>query len=165
MNRVESPHFPDTICGVVGEHRQFAPGVLTRAMSPRQVGPAAKAADAVLSGERYAPVGNAMHFHVAGLRIPYRVQYVAVAGGNAFYLKTGRRSARKASATSVAAAPTPAADDAALAAASPRPILVQKLYDGASAAFAGGQAPKNCEGASSTFGATSLACETDSEGR
>jgi hypothetical protein len=31
-----------------------------------------------------------MHFHVAGLNIPYRVRYVAVAGGNAFYLKTDR---------------------------------------------------------------------------
>src|SRR5262245_44679774 len=32
-----------------------------------------------------------MHFHVAGLAIPYQVRYVAVAGGSAFYLKTGVR--------------------------------------------------------------------------
>jgi hypothetical protein len=34
-----------------------------------------------------------MHFHVAGLNIPYRVQYVAMAGGNAFYLKTDSAAA------------------------------------------------------------------------
>ncbi|ODR95198.1 hypothetical protein AUC70_05720 [Methyloceanibacter stevinii] len=27
MNRLESERFPNTICGVVGQHKQFAPGV------------------------------------------------------------------------------------------------------------------------------------------
>jgi spore germination cell wall hydrolase CwlJ-like protein len=91
MNRVASPQFPNTICGVVGQPHQFAPGVLTRALNKKELRLVERAADAVLKGERYAPVGNAMHFHVAGLNIPYRVSYVAMAGGNAFYLKTDRR--------------------------------------------------------------------------
>jgi spore germination cell wall hydrolase CwlJ-like protein len=85
MNRVASPLYPKTICGVVGEPHQFAPGVLTRALNKKELPLVEQAADAVLKGERYAPVGDATHFHVAGLRIPYRVHYVALAGGNAFY--------------------------------------------------------------------------------
>lgn len=68
MNWVASPRFPNTICGVVSQHRQFAPGVMTRALDPRQLPPAQRAADAILAGERYAPVGNAMHFHMASFR-------------------------------------------------------------------------------------------------
>jgi spore germination cell wall hydrolase CwlJ-like protein len=91
MNRVASPLYPKTICGVVGEPHQFAPGVLTRALNKKELPLVEQAADAVLNGERYAPVGDATHFHVAGLRIPYRVHYVALAGGNAFYKKEGRQ--------------------------------------------------------------------------
>ena len=91
MNRVDSPQFPITICGVVGQRHQFAPGVLTRALNKKELPLVERTADAVLKGERYAPVGTAMHFHVAGLDIPYQVRYVAVAGGNAFYLKTDGR--------------------------------------------------------------------------
>jgi spore germination cell wall hydrolase CwlJ-like protein len=166
MNRVDSPHHPDTICGVVAEHRQFAPGVLTRAMSPREISPAAKAAEAILRGERYAPVGDAMHFHVAGLRIPYRVRYVTVAGGNAFYLKTGRRFARKSAPASV---PAPSSDDtqeAAIASATKHPSLMRKLYAGVGSAVAGGQSAKaTCQAQNSAFGATSLACESEFAGQ
>jgi spore germination cell wall hydrolase CwlJ-like protein len=91
MNRVASPVYPNTICGVVGQPGQFAAAVLTRPLNEKELPPVERAADAVLRGERYAPIGNAMHFQVAGLNIPYRVQYVAMAGGNAFYLKTDRR--------------------------------------------------------------------------
>jgi spore germination cell wall hydrolase CwlJ-like protein len=91
MNRVASPLYPKSICGVVGEPHQFAPGVLTRALNKKELPLVEQAADAVLKGERYAPVGDATHFHVAGLRIPYRVHYVALAGGNAFYKKEGRQ--------------------------------------------------------------------------
>src|SRR6185369_8936445 len=69
----------------------IAVGVLTRPLNAKQLPPVERAADAILAGERYKPIGDAMHFHVAGLNIPYRVQYVAMAGGNAFYLKTDRR--------------------------------------------------------------------------
>ncbi len=91
MNRVESARFPNTICGVVAQRRQFAPGVLRRSLDPRQVGPAKRAANAVLNGERHAPVGRAMHFHAASYKNPYPATYVTVAGGNAYYLRKERR--------------------------------------------------------------------------
>lgn len=90
MNRVEAARFPNTICGVVAQRRQFARGVLSRRLDPKQAGPAKRAADAVLKGERYAPVGRAMHFHAASYNNPYPATYVTVAGGNAFYLRKGR---------------------------------------------------------------------------
>lgn len=88
MNRVDSEKYPNTICGVVGQRRQFAHGVLTRKVDPAQSGAAEKMADAVLSGKRSAEVGKAMYFHAARIRIPYKnVHYVTIAGGNAFYEK------------------------------------------------------------------------------
>ncbi|MGH6736756.1 MAG: cell wall hydrolase [Methyloceanibacter sp.] len=158
MNRVASTRFPNTVCGVVSQHRQFAAGVMTKSLDPRQLPPVERAADAVLKGERYAPIGGAMHFHVAGLQIPYRVQYVGVAGGNAFYLKTGRRFRDPQVA---AAASAGAAQGTALAAEAPKPNLVQQVFGAVPAAA---QPGKTCD-ASSGFGAISLACETDSEGR
>src|SRR5690606_6004389 len=35
MNRVESGQYPETICGVVGQKNQFAPGVLSRQMNSK----------------------------------------------------------------------------------------------------------------------------------
>ncbi|MEG6507711.1 cell wall hydrolase [Methyloligella sp. 2.7D] len=88
MNRVDSTRYPNTICGVVSQHRQFAPGVMTRKMADREKVMAEKMADEVLSGKRSKQVGDAMYFHAMTIRIPYRnVDYVTVAGGNAFYRK------------------------------------------------------------------------------
>ncbi len=87
MNRVRSDQYPNTVCGVVGQKRQFAPGVMTRRMDrvPPQVREAARS---VLRGERHPLIGNAMFFHTAGHRFPYdNMHYVLVAGGNAFYEK------------------------------------------------------------------------------
>ncbi|MCS0504762.1 cell wall hydrolase [Ancylobacter mangrovi] len=93
MNRLASPEFPDTICGVVGQPRQFAEGVLTKPMRSRALPKIERIAGAVLSGKRSDAVGKAMHFHTAGYTFPYRnMHYVAVAGGNAFYEKRGRAS-------------------------------------------------------------------------
>ncbi|MDD9332229.1 MAG: cell wall hydrolase, partial [Bartonella sp.] len=80
---------PKTICGVVGQHKQFAPGVLTRPMLEKaSVARVKEAADAVLRGERDKKSKNAMFFHTAGLSFPYQnMHYVRVAGGNAFYEK------------------------------------------------------------------------------
>jgi len=145
MNRVASPQYPDTICGVVAQRRQFAPGVLTRPLNPKELPLVEQTADAVLKGERYAPVGNAMHFHVAGLKIPYQVRYVATAGGNSFYLKTGR-PARPASQVSLAAAgETP--DSKEMPAAASSPSLFERLY----ASLAGTQAAADCATSSSAF--------------
>ena len=91
MNRLRSGQHGDTICAVVGEPRQFAPGVLSRPMNSRAMPDVQEAAQAVLKGERAPKLKNAMHFHTAGLKFPYKnMHYVEVAGGNAFYEKRGR---------------------------------------------------------------------------
>jgi len=91
MNRVKSEEYPDTICGVVAQKKQFAPGVMTRKMNSKALPDVMAAADAVLKGERHPKVGNAKFFHTAGLKFPYKnMHYVLVAGGNAFYEKRSR---------------------------------------------------------------------------
>jgi hypothetical protein len=90
MNRVKSPQFPKSVCGVVGQRNQFADGALSKPMTEKASRARAfRVADAVLSGRRHPGVGtNAMFFHTAGLTFPYRnMHYVVVAGGNAFYEK------------------------------------------------------------------------------
>ncbi|TPI14880.1 cell wall hydrolase [Mesorhizobium sp. B4-1-3] len=91
MNRLRSGQHGNTICEVVGERGQFAPGVLTRPMNSRALPDVEEAADAVLKGERKAKLKNTMYFHTAGLHFPYQnMHYTMVAGGNAFYEKRGR---------------------------------------------------------------------------
>jgi hypothetical protein len=91
MNRLRSGKHGNTICSVVGEPRQFAPGVMTRRMNSKAMPDVASAADAVLKGERHPKMKNAMFFHTAGLKFKYNnMHYVAVAGGNAFYEKRSR---------------------------------------------------------------------------
>jgi spore germination cell wall hydrolase CwlJ-like protein len=91
MNRLRSGNHGTTICQVVGEPGQFAPGVMTRPMNSRAMPDVEEAADAVLKGERKAKLKNTMYFHTAGLRFPYKnMHYTMVAGGNAFYEKRGR---------------------------------------------------------------------------
>ena len=96
LNRVESPRYPETICGVVGAPRQFATGVLTRQMAARDLPKVEAAAEAILDGRRNEAVGTAKHFHMAGMRFSYaNMHYVTVAGGNAFYLKGERPERRR----------------------------------------------------------------------
>lgn len=91
MNRVNSSQYPDTICRVVGQKNQFAPGVLTRLMNRKILPDVQAAAEAVLKGERHPKLKNSMFFHTAGLKFPYNnMHYVLVAGGNAFYEKRHR---------------------------------------------------------------------------
>ena len=153
MNRVNSQRFPNTICGVVSQPRQFAPGVVTRRLDPRQAGAAERAADAVMRGERYAPIGKAMHFHMASYKNPYPARYVAVAGGNAFYLKPGRRWQGEYTGTVTQAS-----------AANTGPV--QSLYQRAKAVAASGHPDpdQTCDSGTSLT-AISLACESESEGR
>ncbi len=86
-NRLESGRYAQTVCGVVGQTSQFAPGVLSRRMAEKK--PAEKArqvAEAVLNGLRHPAAGGAMFFHTAN--VPFRnddKDYVLVSGGNAFY--------------------------------------------------------------------------------
>lgn len=94
MNRLRSGRYADTICGVVGQKGQFAPGVLSRRMNSKALPDVQNAAEAVLKGERHPAVGKAMFFHQAGLKFPYKnMHYVLTAGGNSFYEKRSRRSA------------------------------------------------------------------------
>lgn len=91
MNRLRSGKHGNTICQVVGERGQFAPGVMTRPMNSKAMPDVEEAAQAVLKGERKAKLKNTMFFHTAGLRFPYKnMHYTMVAGGNAFYEKRGR---------------------------------------------------------------------------
>ncbi|MBZ9985511.1 cell wall hydrolase [Mesorhizobium sp. BH1-1-5] len=91
MNRLRSGQHGNTICEVVGEKGQFAPGVMTRPMNSRALPDVEEAADAVLRGERKTKLKNTMYFHTAGLHFPYKnMHYTMVAGGNAFYEKRGR---------------------------------------------------------------------------
>ncbi|RFC62139.1 cell wall hydrolase [Fulvimarina endophytica] len=88
MNRVESPEFPNSVCAVVGQKNQFAPGVLSKRMEKGRELAFATAAK-VLGGTRHGWVGNrAMFFHTAGYSFPYKnMHYVAILGGNSFYEK------------------------------------------------------------------------------
>ena len=91
MNRTEAALFPKGICEVVRQRGQFAAGVLTKPMQPKDLQRVADVTDAVLAGERHPKVGAAMYFHTAGRRFHYpNMHYVAVAGGNAFYEKLTR---------------------------------------------------------------------------
>ncbi|TCL68255.1 cell wall hydrolase [Rhizobium sp. BK251] len=90
MNRLTSGAYPPSICGVVAQKKQFAPGVMTREVMPQAEPELASAADAILRGARHPAVKNAMFFHTNGLKFPYNnMHYVTVAGGNAFYEKRG----------------------------------------------------------------------------
>jgi spore germination cell wall hydrolase CwlJ-like protein len=104
MNRVASDQFPDKVCDVVGQKKQFAPGVMTREMNSRALPDVQAAAEAVLKGERHPKLGkDVKFFHQAGLTFPYtNMHYVHVAGGNAFYEK--RRGARRAAPVQIARA-------------------------------------------------------------
>ena len=86
MNRVESRQYPNTVCGVVGQKNQFAPGVLSRKMDARSAPMIREAALSVLRGERHPYVGQAQFFPTATYRPSYHnLQYVLTTGGNAFY--------------------------------------------------------------------------------
>jgi len=86
MNRVDSPRYPNSVCEVVGQRNQFAPGVMSRSMNSPALPDVEEAAVAVLRGERHTEVHTAKFFHQAGLTFPYsNMHYVLEAGGNAFY--------------------------------------------------------------------------------
>ncbi len=51
MNRLTSGAYPESICGVVAQQRQFAPGVMTREVEPAAEIELTDAADAILRGE------------------------------------------------------------------------------------------------------------------
>lgn len=87
-NRLTSAAYPKTICGVVSQEKQFAPGVMKVKIADQSEPTLDAAADAILHGERHPALESAMFFHTEGLKYPYgNMHYVAIAGGNAFYEK------------------------------------------------------------------------------
>lgn len=131
MNRLDSGKYADTVCGVVGQKNQFAPGVLSRKMNSKALPDVQAAAEAVLKGERHPGVQKAEFFHQAGLTFPYKnMHYVLEAGGNAFYEKRSRRAqTRQLAADAQAAIRTAAAPQAETDAGN----------DAAALSFAGGE--------------------------
>ena len=90
MNRVADNKYPQSVCGVVGQKNQFAPGVLSKPMNEkRSAALAYSVADKVLRGARHPTLGrNVKHFHTAGYRFSYNnMFYILEAGGNNFYEK------------------------------------------------------------------------------
>jgi spore germination cell wall hydrolase CwlJ-like protein len=90
MNRLADKAYPQSVCGVVGQKNQFAPGVLSKALKENTSKARAYAmADRVLRGARHPTLGkNVKHFHTAGYRFSYNnMYYVLEAGGNNFYEK------------------------------------------------------------------------------
>lgn len=88
MNRVQSDAFPDTICGVVSQKNQFAPGVMSKEMESRSAPLAKAAAQSVHGGERHPDIASAKFFHAAWYQASYsNMHYVLTTGGNAFYEK------------------------------------------------------------------------------
>jgi spore germination cell wall hydrolase CwlJ-like protein len=90
MNRAADKAYPQSVCGVVGQKNQFAPGVLHKTMKENASKARAYAmADKVLRGARHPNLGkNVKHFHTAGYKFSYNnMYYVLEAGGNSFYEK------------------------------------------------------------------------------
>jgi spore germination cell wall hydrolase CwlJ-like protein len=90
MNRVADPKYPKSVCGVVGQKNQFAPGVLSKKMTEKKSAALAySVADQVLRGKRHPTLtADVKFFHTAGYRYPYdNMYYVLEAGGNNFYEK------------------------------------------------------------------------------
>lgn len=88
MNRVQSDDFPNSVCAVVSQKNQFAPGLMTKTMSGQAKALAEASATAVLVGERHPNVGGARFFHAAWYDANFNnIHYILTAGGNAFYEK------------------------------------------------------------------------------
>lgn len=122
-NRLKSGRYGASLCGVVGQPRQFAPGVMSRRIDGKAAERARRIADAVLDGRRHPSVGDAMFFHAAGLRFRYsNMHYVTVSGGNIFYEKRNAHSAAAARGNVVSMARAYAAEKSHRAAA--RPVLL-----------------------------------------
>ena len=84
MNRVRSPRFPNTICGVVHQRGQFASIRSFRAPRDARWTRALAVARDAREGVSAPVVGNALFFHAARAR-PFNRVRVARLGGHIFY--------------------------------------------------------------------------------
>lgn len=132
LNRVNSPSYPSTICGVVGQKNQFARGVLSRPLSARDRHHAEAVADEIIAGKRHTGIGDSMFFHVATRRYKYpNMRYLHVAGGNIFYTKVGRNAPRVTQDTLIASIdsqPTATAPEAPVTVAA-APVADQRVAE------------------------------------
>ncbi|WP_208948365.1 cell wall hydrolase [Segnochrobactrum spirostomi] len=98
MNRVQSGKYPRSICGVVAQQGQFAPHALSAPMTGTAKVRAERVASAVMSGRRHPALKDVYFFHTANASYPRpNLQYVAIAGGNAFYKRPPRGAPYRAS--------------------------------------------------------------------
>ena len=100
LNRVRSPAFPNSVCGVVYQGSQkktgcqftfTCDGALGRTPNPRSWQSAREIAAAALHGSVYGPVGHATHYH-ANYVVPYwagSMAKVTVIGAHLFYRWSG----------------------------------------------------------------------------
>ena len=96
LNRVRSPAFPNSVCGVVYQGSQkttgcqftfTCDGALNRQANPRSWQSAREIATAALRGSVYAPIGHATHYH-ANYVVPYwagSMAKVSTIGAHLFY--------------------------------------------------------------------------------
>ena len=107
LNRARHPAFPKTICGVVfqGSNRstgcQFSftcNGAMRGRVNQSAWNRARDVASAALSGNAYAPVGSATHFHTTAVRPSWRNNLVRVSsiGDHVFYRFGGRNGSSSA---------------------------------------------------------------------
>lgn len=103
LNRVRSPLWPNSVCGVIYQgsertdfHCQFTfscDGSMARGPSAAAWVRARRVAQDALSGRAYAPVGLATHYHTLAVRPGWAdtLQAVAVIGAHIFYRGVGDR--------------------------------------------------------------------------
>ena len=144
LNRVAHQAYPKTVCGVVyqGSERstgcQFTftcDGSLARRPSPLFWERAMNVARAALSGDVYAPVGLATHYHTVQVH-PYwapSLDYLGTIGAHRFYSFRGAAGRLAAFRFAYMGGEPIAAphrhDDSALAGAAPDPVAVQRAFD------------------------------------
>lgn len=88
LNRVHHPAFPKSVCGVVHQGCQFSfacDGSLRRAKERGAWDRARRIATRALSGQIFADVGQATHFHVNSVQPGWNMLRVAQIGTHVFY--------------------------------------------------------------------------------
>jgi len=92
MNRVASPRYPDTVCGVVNQHKQFSwywDGVSDVPLHEEAWQRAQMVAQGVYAGSGHSDLGNVLHYHALYAK-PYwakGMQLVARIDDHVFYIE------------------------------------------------------------------------------
>jgi len=92
MNRVASPDYPNTVCGVVNQHKQFSwywDGLSDVPQHEEAWQRAQMVAKGVLAGSGHSDLENVMHYHALYVK-PYwtkEMQMVATIGDHIFYIE------------------------------------------------------------------------------